>query len=90
MRRRVIGATLTVLGVLVLLFQPVRATGYCPTDVGVCRKSSATSWWGLINYPPGWDTLFLPIFIIGVLLVVTGIVLLVMRGRSRGSANIAG
>ena len=43
MRRRVIGATLTILGVLILLFEPVGATGYCAdfTDrAGVCRERS--------------------------------------------------
>ncbi|MDR2984841.1 MAG: hypothetical protein LBV34_08365 [Nocardiopsaceae bacterium] len=90
MRRRVIGATLTALGVIVLFFEPVRPTGSCPTDVRVCGKFSATSWWGLINYPPGWDRLFLPMFIIGVVLGVTGIVLLVMRKRPLGSASMAG
>jgi uncharacterized membrane protein HdeD (DUF308 family) len=90
MRRRVIGATLAIVGVLVLLFEPVRPTGYCPSDVGVCRKFSATSWWGLINYRPGWDRVFFPMFIIGIALVVTGIILLIMARRSRRSPLVVG
>ena len=83
MRRRLIGATLTIVGALILLFGPVRPTGYCPTDVECSNnKFSATSWWGLINYPPRWDRLFFPMFIIGVTLVVTGIVVMVKRSRS--------
>jgi hypothetical protein len=35
----------------------------------------------LIHYPPGWDKLFLPMLIIGVALVVTGIVLLIRARR---------
>jgi len=92
MRRRVIGVTLTILGVLMLLFEPVGATGYCAdfTDrAGVCRKVSANSWWGLINWPAGWDALFLPMLIIGVALVVTGIVLLVKARRSGCSPGTA-
>jgi hypothetical protein len=88
MRQRVIGATLTVLGVLVLLFEPVGGVVGCP-DPGVCREQGASDWWGLINYPPGWDTLAVPMLIIGMALVVTGIVLLVKPGRSRGSPGTA-
>jgi hypothetical protein len=92
MRRRVFGATLTILGVLVLLFEPVRGVGYCVdfTDrPGFCREQSASSWWGLINWPAGWDALAVPLLIIGVALVVTGIVLLIMARRSRGSPGTA-
>jgi hypothetical protein len=90
MWRRVIGATLTILGVLILLFEPVGATGYCADFIednpaAGCHKVSANSWWGLINWPAGWDKLFLPMLIIGVVLVVTGVVLLI-RARRSGSA----
>ena len=73
---RVIGATLTILGVLVLLLEPVGGSGGCAASGGGCREYSARSWWSLIHWPPGWDKLFLPMLIIGVALVVTGIVLL--------------
>ncbi len=94
MRPGVIGATLTILGVLILLFEPVGATGGCADFIGDnatggCRKFSANSWWGLIHWPPGWDTLFLPMLIIGAALVVTGIVLLIKAKRSRGSPSTA-
>jgi len=88
MRRRVIGATLTILGFLALLFAPVGGVVGCP-DPGVCREQGASDWWGLINYPPGWDTLAVPMLIIGVAFVVTGIVLLIKPRRSRGSASTA-
>ncbi len=87
MRRRVIGATLTVLGVLVLLFEPVEGAMRC---AGGCREQGASSWWGLVDYPAGWgDKLAWPMLIIGVALVVTGIVLLLKPGRSRGSPSTA-
>jgi hypothetical protein len=88
MRRRVIGAALTILGVLVLLFEPIGATGYC-ADPGGCHKVSADSWWYLVQWPAGWDKLFFPLLIIGVALVLTGIVLLIMPRRSRGSPSPA-
>ena len=92
MRRRVIGATLTSLGVLILLFEPVEATGYCAdfTDrAGVCRKVSANRWWGLVNWPAGWDKLFLPMLFIGVALVVIAVVFLIRAKRSRSSPSTA-
>jgi len=89
MRRRVIGATLTIVGVLVLLFEPVGATGYCADPGGGCHKVSADSWWGLIHWPAGWDTLFLPMLIIGVALVAIGVVLLIKPRGSRFSPGTA-
>jgi len=80
MRRRVIGATLTILGVLMVLFEPVVGVTSCP-DPGFCHEQGASDWWGLISYPPGWDTLAVPMLIIGVALVVTGIVLMLKRRR---------
>jgi uncharacterized membrane protein HdeD (DUF308 family) len=88
MRRRVIGVTLTILGVLALLFAPVGATTSC-VNPGGCREQGSSSWWGLIDWPPGWDKLALPILIIGVALVVTGVVFLVKARRSRGSPGTA-
>ena len=43
----------------------------------------------MINWPPGWDRLAVPLLIIGVALVVTGIVLLIKARRSRGSPGTA-
>jgi len=88
MRRRVIGAALTIVGVLTVVFVPVGAVVQCVdfTDrAGYCREQGASDWWGLINYPAGWDKLVLPMLIIGVALVVTGIVLMIKARRSRFS-----
>ena len=52
MRRRVIGATLTILGVLMVLFEPVVGVTSCP-DPGFCHEQGASDWWGLISYPQG-------------------------------------
>jgi LPXTG-motif cell wall-anchored protein len=93
MRRRVIGAMLTVLGVLLVLFEPIVVVNECVDFVngraGYCRNQGASDWWGLISYPTGWEKLTWPMLIIGVALVVTGIVLLVKRRRSRGSPGTA-
>ena len=94
MRRLVIGAALTILGVLVLLFVPIAGVGGCSLGVegsgaGGCYGYS-TDWWGLIHWSQGWaHNLTLPMFIIGVALVVTGIVLLVKPRRSSGSPSTA-
>jgi hypothetical protein len=84
MGRRVIGATLAVLGALVVLFEPVgaatEAAKPCPI-LTICRQVSANSWWGLIRWPAGWDKLFVPMLISGVALVLTGIVLLIRARR---------
>jgi LPXTG-motif cell wall-anchored protein len=89
MRRRVIGAALTVLGVLVLLFTPFEVATLCAFPGG-CREQGSSSLWGWVDYPPGWgDKLAWPMLIIGLLLVVTGIVLLLKRRRSRGSPSPA-
>jgi uncharacterized membrane protein len=87
MQRLVIGATLTILGVLILLFAP--APGEAVGCDGGCHNYGSTSLTGLIHWPPGWYTLFLPMSIIGVALVVTGIVLLIKHRRSGGSPGTA-
>ncbi len=90
MQRRVIGATLTIVGVLIALFAPVAGVGSCAlgiegSDAGGCLVYS-TDWWGLIHWSPGWGgKLALPMLIIGVALVVTGIVLLIKPKRFRAS-----
>jgi uncharacterized membrane protein len=92
MRRRVIGAMLTILGVLVVLFAPAWGVVGC-TDFtdrpGVCRDCGSDSLSGFIHWPPGWDKLFLPMLITGVALVVTGIVLLFKARRFRVSPGAA-
>ena len=89
MRRRVVGLALTVVGVLMLLFKPYVSVTQCVdfTDrAGYCRDQGGSSLWGWVDYPRGWDgTLAWPMFIIGVVLVVTGVVLLVKRSGSRRS-----
>jgi drug/metabolite transporter (DMT)-like permease len=92
MRRRLVGAALAVLGILMVLFEPIVGVGGCADCVAGaqdpscgCHDYGSYDWWGLIHYPPGWDKLLFPMFVIGVALVVTGIVLLVKRRRSRGS-----
>jgi hypothetical protein len=95
MRRRVIGATLTILGLLLVLFEPVIVVVGCADCVAGsndprcgCHEQGASDWWGLISYPPGWGRLAIPMLITGVGLVVTGIVLLV-RARRSGSPSTA-
>jgi len=81
MRRWVIGATLTIVGVLMLLFEPIGGVGSCP-DPGFCSEQTYRLFF-LITWPAGWwDKLALPQLIIGVALVVTGIVLLIKPRRS--------
>jgi len=80
MRRRVVGAALTVVGVLMLLFAPVRVIEGCvySYDVGSCNvDKGSSSVWGWVDYPAGWfQPLVWPMAFIGVALVVTGVVLL--------------
>jgi hypothetical protein len=54
MRRRVTGATLTILGALVLLFEPVGGVAGCP-DPGVCREQTYRLFF-LISWPAGRGT----------------------------------
>jgi len=84
MLRRLIGAAITILGVLLVLFVPVGGVINCPNP-GFCHEQGASDYWGLINYPAGWDTLAVPMLIVGVALVVTGIVLMVKHRRSTRS-----
>ncbi len=72
MRPRVIGATMTILGVSSVLFAPEQV------DYSVLAGLSygSYSFWELIQWPPGWSWAFLPMLIIGVALVLTGIVLM--------------
>jgi hypothetical protein len=78
MQRR---ATLTMLGVLMLLFAPVReaAVNCAAATFGECPNYGSYSRWELIHWPPGWYWLSLPMLIIGVALVVTGIGLMSRR-----------
>jgi hypothetical protein len=97
MPRRVIGATLTIVGGLVLLFEPVVGVGGCATCIAGshspicgCHDYGSYSWRGLIHYPPGWrDKLVWPMLIIGVALIVTGVVLLIKARRSKGVPSTA-
>jgi hypothetical protein len=90
MRRRVIGATLMIVGVLMLLLAPL-PNGYvlCAQASGAWRcPGYRTSFWDLIHWPRGWaGSLTLPMRIIGVALVVTGIVVRIRARRSTGTAS---
>jgi hypothetical protein len=81
MRRRVIGATLTILGVLIVLFAPARQVGGCAASGAGCTDFGSDSWWHWIHWPSGWDTLLLPMLAIGAALMVAGIVLIVRARR---------
>ena len=50
MRLRLIGATLTILGDLILLVEPAEVATRC---AGGCREQGASSWWGLVDWPAG-------------------------------------
>ena len=86
MRLRVIGATLTSLGVLSVLFAPEQLDIYVRDGLSY----GSYSFWQLIQWPPGWSWALLPMLIIGGTLVLTGIVLLggvrELRRRLLGAA----
>jgi drug/metabolite transporter (DMT)-like permease len=88
MRRRVVGAALTVVGVLMLLFAP-NPNGYvvCGASPGTWEcPDYRTSFAAPIHWPRVWaHYLTLPMALIGVALVVIGVVLVVKRRRSRRS-----
>jgi len=89
MRRRVTGVTLTILGVLILLFEPVGGVAGCAAPTGGCYQRTYRLLL-LISWPAGWwDRLALPQLIIGAALVVTGIVLRIKARRSGGSLGTA-
>jgi hypothetical protein len=89
MRRRVIGATLTILGVLILFFEPVGGVTGCAAPTGGCYQRTYRLFF-LISWPAGWwDRLALLQLIISAALVVTGIVLLIKARRSRRSPGTA-
>jgi hypothetical protein len=82
MRRRLIGATLTALGVLVVLFKPYESVSICDAYPGGCREQGSSDWLGLITYPAGWgDKLAWTMLVLGVALVVIGIVLVIRARR---------
>jgi sugar phosphate permease len=83
MRQRVIGLTLAILGFVILIFEPVGATGSCADFGGGCNNVSANSWWGLIHWPAGWDEFFLPMLIFGGALIVVGVVIVTKATRPR-------
>lgn len=91
MRRRVIGATLTILGLLAVAFAPGGGVTQCVDcvrdfDDSICGCHTFTNSLVVpITWTGNWDKLFLPTLVIGVALVATGIVLLVRARRSRVS-----
>jgi len=81
-RRLVTGASLMIVGVVLLLFEPVGGVSSCPNP-GFCSSQTYRLFF-LIGWPAGWwDRLTLPQLIVGLALVVTGIVLIVRARRSR-------
>jgi hypothetical protein len=93
----VVGAALTVVGVLTVLFAPVRAIDACAVVThrggvygvsGICGNFRANSLAGLVNWPAGWEKLFVPMVVIGTALVATGVVLLVKCKRFRGPGHL--
>jgi len=80
MLRRVIGAAVTAVGVLAVVFAPLHLDVVgcdCPGPFG---SHSFQEW---IYWPPGWYWLHRPMQIIGVALVVTGMVFM-RRARRFG------
>ncbi|MGN6795234.1 MAG: DUF3188 domain-containing protein, partial [Streptosporangiaceae bacterium] len=55
-----------------------------------CHEYGSYSFLALIHYPPGWDKLALPMLIVGVALVVTGIVLMIKARRKHGRPDVKG
>jgi len=76
LRRRLIGAAVTTVGVLAVVFAPLHVDAVSESS----GPFGSYSRWDLIYWPPGWYWVHLPMLIIGVVLVVTGMVLL---GRAR-------
>ena len=91
MRRRVVGAALTVVGVLMLLFMPAGGVTQCADcfkdfDDAICGCHTFTNSLVVpLTWRGDWDKLGWPMALIGVALVVAGVVLLVKRRRSRRS-----
>jgi hypothetical protein len=93
-RWRVIGVTNMILGVLVLLFAPA------PLGVAGCSevtRDGATpgcyeatfSLSGLITWPGGFDKVGVPMMLIGVVLLASGVVMVFKATRSANSAGTA-
>ena len=88
MRRRVIGAALTLVGVLAVLVAPAWGVTGCWLCVEwsrdpICGCHTFTNSLAVpITWAGAWDKLFLPMAIVGLALAVTGIVLLIKARRS--------
>jgi sugar phosphate permease len=82
-RRSREGVTISILGILILLFEPVGAAGSCSDFGGGCSNLSANSWWGFIHWPAGWDEFFLPMMMIGIALIVAGVLTLIKARRPK-------
>ena len=92
MRRRVVGAALTVVGVLMLLFMPTGGVEQCldcfeeTSTTHICGCQTFTNSLVVpLTWRGNWDKLGWVIGVVGIALVVTGLVLLVKRTRSRRS-----
>ena len=88
-RRRVIGGTVTILGVLAVLFAPAWGVTGCAEcvegyDGPLCGCHTFTNSLAVpITWSGDWSTLFLPTAMVGLALAVTGIILLIKARRSR-------
>jgi drug/metabolite transporter (DMT)-like permease len=93
MRRRVVGAALTVVGILMVLFAPAWGVTSCPSCIAIndpacgCQKFT-DSLVVPMRWSGDWAKLFFPMAVIGVALVVTGVVLVVKRSRSTRSSLV--
>jgi hypothetical protein len=79
MRRRAIGAALLIVGGLAVLFAPWRLDAVSDSSGPFGSESRLD----LIYWPPGWYWVHLPILIIGVVFVVTGLILVSTRPEPR-------
>ena len=97
MGRRVVGAALSVVGVLMVLFAPAWGVTSCPSCIAIeighnpaCGCHTVITALAVpINWPAGWDKLLFPMAFIGITLVATGVVLLAKRARSRRSPLVS-
>jgi hypothetical protein len=89
MRRRVIGATLTIVGLLAVAFAPAGGVTQCVDcirdfDDPICGCHTFTNSLAVpLTWSGYWDKLFFPMAIVGLALAVTGIILLIKARRSR-------
>lgn len=89
MRGRLMGATLLMLGMLVLLVAPIRGVAGCADFGGGCRSYGWYSWRSLVHWPSWGNKLLVPMAVVSVGLFTIGIVLLMKSRRARLPARSA-